>query len=172
MTIRCTWHARDNNRVNAATTARSTQDSRGLLTWRRNTATSWRSTRISAFVEYALRASSPSQARTCQKIRYSSRSATADDPARQPQSSDAPSHRRGRPVRHPHRPSRADRASQSVGIGLGRRGYPLERPEIVHIAAAMSRPLRAARCGLRPAWTSLPRRDQSPGRGTASVGAC
>ena len=37
MTIRCTWHARDNNRVNAATTARSTQDSRGLLTWRRNT---------------------------------------------------------------------------------------------------------------------------------------
>ena len=59
----------DSNRVNAANTARSTQDSRGLLTWRRNTATSWRSTRISAFFDRELQASSPSQATSCRKIR-------------------------------------------------------------------------------------------------------
>jgi hypothetical protein len=41
------------------------------LTWQRNTATSWRSTRISAFF-VGLRASSPSHAMTCRKIRYSS----------------------------------------------------------------------------------------------------
>ena len=66
-----------------------------------NTVTSWLSTRISAFFECALRASNPSQAKTCQKIRYSSRTATADDHARQPRSCDAAGHRRGRPVRHP-----------------------------------------------------------------------
>jgi len=60
--MRCSRHAGDSNRVNAANTARSAQDSRGLFTWRRNTATSWRSTRISAFFDCALRASSPSQA--------------------------------------------------------------------------------------------------------------
>lgn len=38
-------------------------------TWRRNTATSWRSTRISAFFDVELRASSPSPAMSCRKIR-------------------------------------------------------------------------------------------------------
>jgi hypothetical protein len=76
VTIRCSRQAWDSNRVNAANTARSAQDSCGLLTWRRNTATSWRSTRISAFFDRALRASSPSQAMTCRKIRYNSRTAT------------------------------------------------------------------------------------------------
>jgi hypothetical protein len=79
----------DSNRVNAANTARSAQDSRGLHTWRRDTATSWRSTRISAFFDCALRASRPSQAMTCRKIRYSSRTATTGDHARLPLSSDA-----------------------------------------------------------------------------------
>lgn len=59
------------------------QDSRrGRLTWRRNTATSWRSTRISTSFERALRASSPSQETSCRKTRYSSRIVTAGDHSR------------------------------------------------------------------------------------------
>jgi GTPase SAR1 family protein len=58
-----------NKRVSAANTARSAQDSRGRLTWRRSTATSWRSIRISALFDVELRASSPSQATNCRKIR-------------------------------------------------------------------------------------------------------
>lgn len=42
-----------------------------------------------------LRASSPSQAMSCRKIRYSSRTATTGDHARRPLSSDAAGHRRG-----------------------------------------------------------------------------
>jgi hypothetical protein len=58
--------------VNAANTARSAHDRRGLRTWRRNTATSCRSTRISAFFDSAffdreLRASRPSQASSCRR---------------------------------------------------------------------------------------------------------
>ena len=55
-------------------------------------------------------------------------------------------------------------------LGLNLRLWPC-RPipshvhGIVHVAPSMSRPLRAARGGLRPAWTSPPRRDQRPGRG-------
>jgi hypothetical protein len=79
VTIRCSRHTRDSNRVKAANTARSAQDSRGLFTWRRNTVTACLSTRISTFLDCALRASSPSQAITCRKIRYSSRTATIDD---------------------------------------------------------------------------------------------
>jgi hypothetical protein len=52
---------RDSSRVSAANTARSAQDSRGLCTWRRNTVISCRSTRISAFLDCALRASSPAR---------------------------------------------------------------------------------------------------------------
>jgi hypothetical protein len=148
VTIRCNRHAPDSNRVNAANTARSAQDSRGLLTWRRNTATSWRSTRISAFFDFALRASSPSQARICRKIRYSSRSATADDHARRSPSTDAAGHRCGRPVRHPQvqvvqvrdrrfepapihgasRDQRVQRMSKLEGVGRGRApmGYPFQ----------------------------------------------
>jgi transposase len=81
VTIRCLRQNGDSNRVRAANTARSAQDSRGLRTWRRNTATSWRSTRISAFFDCALRASSPSQATSCRKIRYNSRTAMTDDHA-------------------------------------------------------------------------------------------
>ena len=88
VTMRCSRQARDSNRASAANTARSAHDSRGLLTWRRNPATSWRSTRISAFFDCALRASSPSQAMTCRKIRYNSRTATTDDHARPPPFSD------------------------------------------------------------------------------------
>jgi hypothetical protein len=54
--MRCSRHAGDSNPVSAANIARSAQDSRSLLTWRRNTVTSWRSTRISAFFDCALRA--------------------------------------------------------------------------------------------------------------------
>jgi len=97
-TIRCNRHAPDSNRGSAASTARSAQDSRGLLTWR-NTAI-WRNTRISAFLDCALRASNPSQARLSRKIRYSSRTATTDDAPQLP-SSDAAGHRYGWPVRHP-----------------------------------------------------------------------
>ena len=61
--------------------ARPAQDSRGLRTWRRDTATSWRSTRISAFFACSLRASRPSQTRTCRKIRYNNRTATTGDHA-------------------------------------------------------------------------------------------
>jgi WD domain, G-beta repeat len=43
------------------------QDKRDLLTWRRNTTTSWRSTRISAFFDRELQDSSPSQATNCRK---------------------------------------------------------------------------------------------------------
>jgi hypothetical protein len=49
VTIRCIRQAWDSNWVSAANTARSAYDSRGRLTWRRSTATSCRSTRISAF---------------------------------------------------------------------------------------------------------------------------
>jgi hypothetical protein len=41
----------------------------GGRTWRRNTATSCRSTRISAFFDRELRARSPNQAITCRKTR-------------------------------------------------------------------------------------------------------
>lgn len=81
VTIRCTWPAWDSNRISAANTARSAQDSCGLLTWRRSTATSWRSTRISAFFDRELPASNPSQAMSSRKIRYSNHSATAGDHA-------------------------------------------------------------------------------------------
>jgi hypothetical protein len=94
VTIRCSRQAGDSNRVRAANTARSAQDNRGLLTWRRNTATSWRSRRISAFLDCVLRASSPSQARICRRIRYNSRTATTGDHARRPPYSDAAGHRR------------------------------------------------------------------------------
>jgi hypothetical protein len=83
VTIRGSSQARDNSRVSAANTARSTHDSCDRLTWRRNTATSCRRTRISAFFDRELRASSPSQATRCRKTRYSNRSATAGDHARQ-----------------------------------------------------------------------------------------
>jgi hypothetical protein len=56
-------------RVNAARTARSGQEERGRLTCRRKTATSWRKTRISAFLDACARASSPSQPKSWQKIR-------------------------------------------------------------------------------------------------------
>jgi hypothetical protein len=61
VTIRCRRPAWDSSRVSATNTARSAQDSRGRWTWRRNTATSCRSTRISAFFDREPRASSPSQ---------------------------------------------------------------------------------------------------------------
>ena len=44
--------------------------------------TRWRSTKISVFFDCALRVSSPSQATTSRKIRYSSRTATTNDHAR------------------------------------------------------------------------------------------
>jgi hypothetical protein len=101
VTMRCRRQTAHNNWVKAANTARSAQASRGLLTWRRNTATSYRSTRISAFFDCALRASSPSQAMSCRKIRYSSRTATVDDHARWPLSRDVAGRRPGWPIRHP-----------------------------------------------------------------------
>ena len=70
VTIRRSRLAWDNNRLSAADTARSAQDSRGRWTWRRNTATSWRSTRISALFDVELRASNPSQATSCRNKRY------------------------------------------------------------------------------------------------------
>ena len=79
--IRCSRRAGDSSGVSSANTAGCAQDSRDLLTWRRHTATSWRRMRISAFSIVRCRASSPSQAMTCWKIRYSSRTVTADDHA-------------------------------------------------------------------------------------------
>jgi hypothetical protein len=69
VTIQYSRQAWENNPASAANTTRSTQDRRALLTWRRNTTTSWRSTRISAFFDRELQASSPSQATNCRKIR-------------------------------------------------------------------------------------------------------
>jgi hypothetical protein len=91
VTIRCNRPAWDSHRISAANTARLAQDSRGLLTWRRSTATSCQSTRISAFFDRELRARRPSQATSCLKISYSSRNATTFDHARRP-----PSQRRRR----------------------------------------------------------------------------
>jgi hypothetical protein len=50
-------------------TARSGQKERGRLTCRRRTVTSWRKTRISAFLDACARASGPSQPMSGQKIR-------------------------------------------------------------------------------------------------------
>jgi len=54
-----------------------------------------------AFFDCALRASRPSQAMICRKIRYSSRTAATDDRAQRPLARDAAGHRHGWPVRHP-----------------------------------------------------------------------
>jgi CRP-like cAMP-binding protein len=51
----------ESSRVNAESTARSGQEGRGRATCRRKTATSCRNTRISAFLDACLRASSASQ---------------------------------------------------------------------------------------------------------------
>ena len=67
--IRCRWPTWDSNRVSAANTARSAHDRRGRWTWRRNTVTSCRRTKISAFFDRELRAKSPNQAMTCRKMR-------------------------------------------------------------------------------------------------------
>jgi hypothetical protein len=69
VTIRCGRQVWDSSRASAANTARSAQDRRGLLTWRRSTATSWRSTKISAFFDVELRANSPGQPTSCRKMR-------------------------------------------------------------------------------------------------------
>jgi hypothetical protein len=63
---RCSF---DRSRVKAARTARSGQVGRGLVTCRRSTATSCRSTSSSAFLEVCPRASSVSQPRSWHKIR-------------------------------------------------------------------------------------------------------
>jgi hypothetical protein len=128
VTIRGNRQAGDSDRVSAANTARSAQDSRGLLTWRRNTVTSGRSMRISALFDCALRASSPSQAVNCRKIRYSSRTTTTDDHGPRPRSSDAAGHRRGWPVRHPQvlclwDPERCA-ASEVTSFREGQGGFP------------------------------------------------
>jgi hypothetical protein len=100
--MRCRRQVWDSNRVSTANTVRSVHDSRGPRTWRRDTVTSRRSTRISTSFDRELRASSPSQDMTCRKIRYNNRTATTDDHARPPPSSDAAGHRSGWPIRHPH----------------------------------------------------------------------
>ena len=122
VTIRCSRQAWDSNLVSAANIARSAQDSRGLLTWRCNTATSWRSTRIFAFFDCELRVSSPSQAMSCRKIRYSSRTATTDDHARRPLSSGAAGHPRGWPVRHPQASTKTCRRAWT-SILMSREGW-------------------------------------------------
>jgi hypothetical protein len=59
--------------------ARSGQVRRGLVTWRRSIATSWRRMRISTFLAAALRASRPSQPNSLIVVRYSSRNNTTGD---------------------------------------------------------------------------------------------
>src|SRR6266508_4079655 len=54
--------------ANAARMARSGQEERGRLTCRHKTATSWRKTRISAFLDACAGVSSPSQPKSWQKI--------------------------------------------------------------------------------------------------------
>jgi len=66
------------SRINAARTARSGQDKRGFGCCRRRIATSWRRTRISAFLAAVVRVSSISQSSTRQKVRYSKRRDTVD----------------------------------------------------------------------------------------------
>ncbi len=66
---RCARRALDSNPDRAVISARSAQDRRGRLTWRRRSAFSWRSSRISAVLAASLRARSASQPRSCRKIR-------------------------------------------------------------------------------------------------------
>jgi hypothetical protein len=61
VTIRCIRRCRGSSRAKAAITARSAQSGFGRATWRRRTATSCRSTKISTFLETSLRARSASQ---------------------------------------------------------------------------------------------------------------
>jgi hypothetical protein len=61
-----------------------------------------------------------------------------------------------------HGPSSTRLREVRAGSGVGQ---PLDVCGIVHVAPSMSRPLRAASGGLRPAWTASSRRDQRPGRG-------
>jgi hypothetical protein len=60
---------RGTSRLSAAWTARSAQESRGRATCRRNTASWWRSTKISASFDARLRPSKPSQPTAVRKIR-------------------------------------------------------------------------------------------------------
>jgi hypothetical protein len=71
VTIRDNWRrcAVDSGRVRAARTVRSTQESRGDLTWRCRTATWWRSTWISVFLKSPERGSRASQSHSRTKIR-------------------------------------------------------------------------------------------------------
>jgi len=82
VTIRCRRRWRGSRRVRADRIARSGQQGRGRLTWRRSTVASWRRTRISMSLAAALRASNLSQPNTVTEIRYSSRNSTARDHAR------------------------------------------------------------------------------------------
>ena len=59
--------------------ARSGQVRRGLVTWRRSIATSWRRMRISTFLAAALRVSRPSQPNSLTVVRFSSRNNTTGD---------------------------------------------------------------------------------------------
>jgi hypothetical protein len=67
----------------------------------------------------------------------------------------------------------ADDANPGMLSPLSCAGRPSEGHGIVHVAPSRSRPLRAARGGLRPALTSPSRRDRWPGGGDGQgVGAC
>ena len=81
VTIRGVCSGRGSSRASADKIARSGQVRRGLATWRRNTATSWRRIRISTFLAAALRVSSSSQPNSLIVVRYSSRNNTTGDHA-------------------------------------------------------------------------------------------
>jgi hypothetical protein len=81
VTIRWVCSQRGNSRVSANKIARSGHVRRGLVTWPRSRATSWRRMRMSTFLAASLRASSPSQPNSLSVMRYSSRNSTAGDHA-------------------------------------------------------------------------------------------
>jgi hypothetical protein len=73
-TIKPCQLGRGNRRASPASTARSAQFTRGRVTPRRSTATSWRSISSSAFLAAELRASNASHRSAWQNSKYSSRS--------------------------------------------------------------------------------------------------
>jgi hypothetical protein len=77
VTIRCRRRRAGSSRARAAITARSAQSGFGRSTWRRRTATSCRSTRISASFELSLRARSANQPNSLTMRRYVRRITTS-----------------------------------------------------------------------------------------------
>jgi len=90
-TMRCFHNSRGRPRTSADSTARSGRDRHGRPTWRRNTATSWRSTCSSAIIADSPRTTLRQPANTRTAVRYNSRTTM---PAILPTNRKTPAHAR------------------------------------------------------------------------------